>query len=902
MPSDDELSLAEEIFLDICDLPTAEQRREIDQRTFDSPALREEVEAILAADARADAALVKLSSKLQLTLHPGKPPDDRTGEDFGHYRLLKRVGTGGMGDVWLAERNDGRFDAHYAVKLLRRAIATESAILRFEKEGRLLGRLAHRNIAQLIDAGTHGDQPYLVLEYVEGDAIDHYCHSRKLGLRKRIDLFLQVLDGVAHAHANLVVHRDLKPANICVTESGTVKLLDFGVATLSDDTTNDTGSLTQTYGQVLTPDYAAPEQLMGQPISTATDVYSLGLVLYQLLVGDNPRPAGGRSPVDLAAVALPTASYYAAERGAEHARRALSGDLDNILHKATALDPVDRYQSAVAFAADLKNHQTHRPVSAHPPTLSYRTVKFIKRYRGGVATSLLLLVTLISAALIINTLRLAAVEQRDFAFEQQQRAETAGELLDRLLGDASVASDSTSVADVFVASAATIALQTSTDQRYAGQLFFDLSRGFDSLQMSDEEGQYLERARKAAEISGDTDLLVNVLCEESRNANRRSAADALALFERAQILAQDVTRLSPDAVGRCARAQALMLENSGERRQAIDVLEAARAEIDGYPVKAPVTELRLLNELSNHYFRLGRLSEAQDTNDRLLHLFGKTGRLATTGGIVAGINNATLLGAFGQLKEQHDGLIGILNNVDATSPRRDDVLTSIAVSHIKMRQPKEALAVLEPLIVRATAEYGASRRAVFELSLARGYAMIGELESAREFVEKAKSVFSQSPARYEVYLAGIRRVEASLLWQQGDHEQAVADLEAALTEFGYPSTRSSRGVLVLLEVATQFALESDMSQRALTLANDWEAIARSFARDSASSADVGRSCAAKGAALQALSLAEDAIDAFSCAVQSLAGGLGPNHPEATSAKAALATLVKPVRPGTDPGS
>src|SRR5215475_4738619 len=213
------------------------------------------------------------------------------GQSVGAYRLISTIGHGGMGTVWLAERNDGRFLRKAAVKFLSVALVGRSAEERFKREGAILARLANPKIAELLDAGVAASgQPYLILEYVEGEPIDHYCDERKLEIRSRIRLFLDVLTAVAHAHANLIVHRDIKPSNVLVSTDGNVKLLDFGIAKLLESGTEsgEATALTQEGGRALTPEYAAPEQVTGSPITTATDVYALGVLLYLLLTGHHP--------------------------------------------------------------------------------------------------------------------------------------------------------------------------------------------------------------------------------------------------------------------------------------------------------------------------------------------------------------------------------------------------------------------------------------------------------------------------------------------------------------------------------------------------------------------------------------------------------------------------------------
>jgi len=338
------------------------------------------------------------------------------GQTLGPYTLISQIGQGGMGSVWLAQRSDGRFERRAAIKFVSLALAGRATEERFKREGSILGRLTHPHIAELLDAGISSDrQPYLILEYVDGTTIDQYCDQHKLNLKARLRLFLDVLAAVAHAHANLIVHRDIKPSNVLVTTGGEVKLLDFGIAKLLDGE-GQTGAatlLTHEGGSAFTPHYAAPEQLAGQPVTTATDVYALGVLLYLLLSGRHPAGSGPHSPAELVKAVLDTeppqasdtiaadnSGLIAERRGTapDKLRRELRGDLDTILGKALKKRPQERYVSVTGFADDLQRYLKHEPIAARPDTLAYRTAKFVRRNRTVVA------LTTIAIALVIGSL------------------------------------------------------------------------------------------------------------------------------------------------------------------------------------------------------------------------------------------------------------------------------------------------------------------------------------------------------------------------------------------------------------------------------------------------------------------------------------------------------------------
>jgi eukaryotic-like serine/threonine-protein kinase len=390
-----------------------------------------------------------LSQERFLEYQPQLPTNANSlaGEVLGPYKLISRIGEGGMGIVWLAERADGRFERQVAVKFLHFAVGSRGAAERFQREGTILGHLRSPHIAELIDAGvTPTGEPYLVLEYVKGKPIDEYCDEHMFGVEARIKLFLDVLGAVAQAHANLVVHRDIKPSNVLVSNDGEVKLLDFGIAKLltGDTSPGAATRLTLEGGAAMTPLFAAPEQVTGGAITTATDVYGLGALLFLLLTGHHPAGPGPHSPAELVksitevdaplasqAVALDNDMASAAKRGAapEKLRRQLRGDPDTILAKALKKKPGERFASVTAFADDLRRYLRHEPISARPDTLRYRAAKFVHRNGTAVILTGLAFMALIGG--ITGTLMQAqtARRQRDIAFRERDRANRIAEFM-----------------------------------------------------------------------------------------------------------------------------------------------------------------------------------------------------------------------------------------------------------------------------------------------------------------------------------------------------------------------------------------------------------------------------------------------------------------------------------------
>jgi len=392
------------------DLAPGERARWLDALRTTLPDVVDELSDLLREEATLDRAFLERPMNVSLA-----------GLNLGGWTLEQPIGSGGMGSVWLARRTDGRFDGTAAVKLLNLSLVRDAGQARFRREGSALARLTHPAISRLLDAGVSpAGQPYLVLEHVNGQPIDAYVSARNLTIRAKVQLFLQVLDAVGHAHASLIVHRDLKPSNILITPDGRVKLLDFGIAKLLDDDqpSDDPGSTIDGSGGrvsrtaamtadeigALTPEYAAPEQVTGQTITTAADIYAAGVLLYVLLSGRHPTATGCRTSAEMFAALL------------EQEPRPLGfGDLDAILDQALRKRPEERYRTAGAFADDLSRWLAHEPVSARPQSLGYRVRKFTRRHRGGVVAA--------AAVLGLSAVYLAVV-MRDRARLQAALAES----------------------------------------------------------------------------------------------------------------------------------------------------------------------------------------------------------------------------------------------------------------------------------------------------------------------------------------------------------------------------------------------------------------------------------------------------------------------------------------------
>jgi serine/threonine-protein kinase len=434
----DRWTALQDLYLDALGVPDAAREPFVRDRAPDT-ALADEVLELLGApaptilDGRALDALGEGARDVLSDLAPGA--------EVGPYRVAEEVGRGGMGAVYRAERADGAFEQTVALKVVKRGMDSDAVLRRFRAERRILARLEHPGIARLIDGGLSDDgRPWLAMEFVEGEPITDYCDRRALGVDARLSLFRRACEAVEYAHRQLVVHRDLKPSNVLVTETPAgprVKLLDFGIAkVLAGDAGDEPLTVLTAPGQpLLTPEYAAPEQVAGGPVSTATDVYALGVVLYELLTGRRPYTFGVRTPSVVEHVvrtvqpprpsaAVEDASAHGAT--ADRLRRQLAGDLDTICLMALRKEPERRYGSAQALADDLRRHQADLPVRARPDTVGYRARTFARRHRAGLAAA----AAAVGAVVLVAALAFARVEaERDRARAEAARAEEVSDFL-----------------------------------------------------------------------------------------------------------------------------------------------------------------------------------------------------------------------------------------------------------------------------------------------------------------------------------------------------------------------------------------------------------------------------------------------------------------------------------------
>ena len=517
-----------------------ERRAFLDEAAGADESLRDEVLALL-ADEEAAGDLLSRPVSMPESMAPaatGGPRPSLEGRRIGPYQIVDEIGHGGMGTVYRAIRADDAYQKTVALKLVRSAAASDVVQQRFLRERQILGRLQHPNIATVFDGGTTEEgQPYLVMEYVEGEPIDRYCSVREVPTRQRLEMFRDVCAAVHYAHQNLVVHRDLKPGNILVTADGTPKLLDFGIAKLLAAGLDPEEAPTATLLPVMTPEYASPEQVRGQPVTTASDVYSLGVVLYELLTGRRPYVVRTESMEEIVRAVCGTEAHRPSTmvRPADAGPRRLPvtssdlhGDLDTIVLKALRKEPARRYLSVQELAEDIRRHLAGLPVSARKDTFGYRAGKFIRRNRLAAGLSGLLVLTLIGGVA-------ATVRQAWIAHAQRERAERRFQDV-RKLANSFLFEFHDAIADL-PGSTKARALVVKRALEYLDSLAGEASG--DAALQAELAGAY----QRVGDVQG-----------LPYTANLGDSAGALRSFERAYGIRLELLRSEPDDAGRLAAA------------------------------------------------------------------------------------------------------------------------------------------------------------------------------------------------------------------------------------------------------------------------------------------------------------------------------------------------------------
>jgi serine/threonine protein kinase len=767
------------------------------------------------------------------------------GQTVGPWTLERPLGAGGMGSVWLARRSDGRFEGHAALKFINLAVLDQVGEERFRREGTLLARLSHPHIARLFDAGVSAaGQPYLVLEFVEGTRLDRFAADRRLTIDARLALFLQVADAVAHAHANLVVHRDLKPSNVLVDAQGQVKLLDFGIATLVDA---GAGPPTQTLtgNRALTPEYAAPEQVSGSGVTTATDVYGLGVLLYQLLVGRHPTAPDGAAPaVVLRALAEqepPRPSDVAARltRGDDEAarlldersttrerlRRACLGDLDTIVGKALKKDPAQRYQTVTALAEDIRRHLRREPVTARPDSVWYRARRFAARRRLELAAATAVMVALlIGSGIALRQARASALE-RDQALVRLRRAEATNDFSSFLLGQARPSSGTPiSNKDLLARGEALIDRRFARDPALRVHLLLTLADRYQENQQFDDWRRVLQRAHDVSQTVGDVALRARATCAWALQfAEQGDAARALRLMAGARASLSTTPEHADVEVG-CSVFESIAARQGGDTAASVVAGERALAlEERRGPMPGPLSEA--LGALASAYGAASRYNDGDRIYRRLTALIEQEGLESTLHAAVVLNNWSALLQNSGRPREAAEISARAVQTARAADTEHGASMTMLSTWGNALSASGDhagAAVAFEEALQKARAG-GSARRLVTALAMAiTAAADAGDAPRAAALQAEAEQMLARDTSEYSRGLVAVGRARAALV--AGDRSKIIplAEDAAAILEHATPAKFSLQPALSFLARVLnregQHARALVVAQRSLAMA------------------------------------------------------------------------------------
>ncbi len=856
------------------------------------------------------------------------------GQQIGAYVLEAPLGQGGTGTVWRARRADGRFEGKVAIKLLHLSLLGREGAQRFEREGAILARLDHPNIARLMDAGvTRAGQPYLVLELVEGQRIDRYCNALRLNVAQRLTIFAAVLGAVAHAHTQLVIHRDIKPSNILVSTEGVVKLLDFGIAKLVLDEAELAGlmPITREGSFAMTPEYAAPEQLRGQAVSTATDVYALGVLLYQLLVGSHPTAPAGGSPDEVMRATLETdagrltsavvaTAGTAADRDTspQRLRRQLQGDLENIVARALRKIPAQRYPTVAALGEDLRRHLAHEPVSARPDSFGYRAGRFVTRHRGAVAAGVLTFVAIIGG--LIGTLSQAhraelqsqranreaevARQERDGALEQQRLQRGTNEFLQLLMRDAAGADPgairrqldrASELIDKtrFEAPIIKVALLRQTAGRYAE--LGDMGRAAALLHQA------------IAAIQG-TDLMtlptsavpVNLACSLGRYlVEMDEPGQALVEIDRADRLMAAGADLSVPSRVECRMTRSFIALALGQVEAGIAMTRAALQTLEAAGVRDGEQHRVLRSALSRALLQGGLNAQALGVAAPLLaDSVAGQGRES-----MAVVRRSSVVTGLMRVGGQPLAALPLSEADEASAahllrPSRSDPAIDLEHGKVLMALARDAEAATVLQRAASVAREQGHLRLVLPAELAAAEALLraGRTAAAVEVFARAEPgrvavLRDGRPAQFDVL-----RVEALLAAARGDFAGSTRALDAARSKVDAAGGDTHGAAYGVALARAEAALAAGGIEPARAECERALAAAQRSALDVNKSSEIGGALALRARIERAAGRREPALGDAGAALRHLDATLGASHPETRAAAELQASLrLVPVR-------
>jgi eukaryotic-like serine/threonine-protein kinase len=835
------------------------------------------------------------------------------GTTVGAYELERPLGQGGMGSVWLARRSDGRYEGQVAVKFLNLALLARGGAERFRREGVVLAKLTHPNIARLIDAGVAaGGQPYLVLEYIDGEPIDVWCDTRALDVPSRIRLLLDVLSAVAHAHTNLVLHRDLKPNNILVTRDGQVKLLDFGIAKLlaTQEETTPATQLTELAGRAFTPEFAAPEQIEGGDATTATDVYALGVLAYVLLTGQHPTAESTTTPIERMQAVVQTEParlsvavtrgvtapasdlpQIAAKRASTPLKlaRTLRGDLDNIVVKALKKSPAERYANATAFAEDLRRYLNHEPVMARPDSLTYRAGKFVQRYRLAVGAASIVLLAVLAASVISIWQAREATRQRDRALALSTRNEAVVDFVTTMLTEVAPTDRPVRVADLLDRSLSMLMSGESNPEHEAAILRVLANYFMSGAGDPAKAKALLDRSLELTRSSSDAALRGVLLCDSAY------AATLLGRREDAAVAIEQGLALSSSdhlAATRCLhdRAGIARFSNDPEATRSFALQALARLRASSFA--KPADEAVLLETIAAAHASSGRVAEADRYFAESLAKLAQSGRGESARTAVTRNNWGVAsfsAGDYRRALQNYDEAVRIAAQHSPGGEAPPYLLSNRAKALRELGRYPEALRTFDLAIESATRIANPAMQIDALVNRAATYLVMEDLSRAEQSMAEAVAVAGTAMPPDSTPGVSLRLVQARIAAARGRLPEAASGLSGVVDLFARRKVSGGPVANVLRARADVYLLQGNVDA-ALADAQRALEISRALQGDSTHSTLTGLALAVLARTHERRGASAEARAAAAEAVPHLSATLGDEHPETLRVRQA-ATLV-----------
>ena len=879
------------------DLAPAERERWVEQLGPEYDALKPRLRAVLAESASgAGGGFLATMPKIDVTGFPDeRETDARAGTPVGAYRLLRLLASGGQGSVWLAERTDGLVNRPVAIKLPH-GLARPGLAERIARERDILATLTHPHIARLYDAGiTAAGAPFLALEYIEGIAIDEYCARHRLGIGARLRLFLQVVRAVAYAHGQLAIHRDLKPSNVLVTAEGDVRLLDFGIARLLDAGPFADSELTAHVGGAMTLPYASPEQVSHAPLSVATDIYSIGVMLYELLCGTRPyspaRDTAGGWEHTILHEEPRRPSDVATDRAVG---RQLRGDLDTIVLKALRKQPAGRYGTAAALADDIERYLDGRPVKARPDSGWYRARKFVTRHRAGVGAAAAVLVAIVAGAGVAVWQMIEAGRQRDAAVQSQRRAEAYSEFMKVLLQDTGSGGRRLTVTELLDRGTQILERQQNMDDSVAAYMRYEISRHYLMFNDTARELSLLQRSAEGARRIGDANLLAAAECAAAWALVNRDRTQAEAKLAQAEAALASVAHVSSFSRADCQLARSRMLQLRGDVAGAIAAVQEGMRLIDRGEVPTWSRRDLLNTQLAAIYRATERFQDALEISGRTLEQVRASGRTGSLAEITALNNHAANVIRLGEvsrgaaLQQEAADILGRAH-LETTGL---GLRTNLGFTLVRLGEPQRAHELA--LADLALAERAANRSAIAlsHFLAARALFTLDRIGESVERLAAAEALWTSDARMYQRELIEIAQLKVELLVRENRIADARQLIDRTLKGLGYPDRKTAPGLDRVLRLGSRVALLAADPAAAERFASDTLELSRRIARDEKRSADVGLAALARAHARSTQGRRSEAAEDAALAAAALRNGFGPDHADTVAAAALLDKLTR----------